>query len=82
MNVKSPFQGHRLKDAMQEPVQSIDGHQLTFLDGTVDWPDAWKSTDLSSGSMTTETHTALRLALSLSSSQNTVWENSSSSTLS
>lgn len=61
VNVKSPFKGHRLKDAMQEPVQSIDGHQLTFLNGIVEWLNTWKSIDLSSGTMTRETHTALRL---------------------
>ncbi|XP_077498110.1 uncharacterized protein LOC144108803 [Amblyomma americanum] len=61
VNVKTPHKGRRVKDSLQEPVQSVNDQQLTFLSGIIDWLDAWKSVTMSSGTLTRETHTALRL---------------------
>ncbi|KAH6933179.1 hypothetical protein HPB50_012787 [Hyalomma asiaticum] len=46
---------------MQDPVSSVDDMQLSFLGGIVDWLDAWGKIDISSGSLTKEAHSALRL---------------------
>ncbi|KAK8756868.1 hypothetical protein V5799_000430 [Amblyomma americanum] len=61
VNVKSPSKGRRLNDSLQNPVTTVVDQQLTFLNGMVDWLDAWRSVNMTSGCMTKETHTALRL---------------------
>ncbi|XP_077484882.1 uncharacterized protein LOC144094883 [Amblyomma americanum] len=61
VNVKTPCKGQRLRDSMQDPVRSVDDTQLAFLSGVVDWLDAWARINITSGSLTKETHSALRL---------------------
>ncbi|XP_072144652.1 uncharacterized protein [Dermacentor andersoni] len=61
VNVKDPCKGQRLRDSMQYPVTSVGDTQLTLLSAVVDWLDAWIRIGASSGSLTKETHSALRL---------------------
>ncbi|XP_077512600.1 uncharacterized protein LOC144123693 [Amblyomma americanum] len=61
VNVKIPSKGRRLNDPLQYPISSISDQQIIFLNGIVDWLDAWRSFNMTSGCMTKETHSALRL---------------------
>lgn len=61
VNVKTPQKGHRLRDVWQEPVQGTTCEQLQYLDKFVSWLDAWKSRHAQTGTLTKETHLALRL---------------------
>ncbi|CAN7945910.1 unnamed protein product, partial [Ixodes pacificus] len=63
VNVKTPTKGRRLKDAFQEPITSMDVVQVGFLSTFVDWLDTWRNLGTSTGLLTSDTHTALRLTL-------------------
>ncbi|KAH7965136.1 hypothetical protein HPB49_004073 [Dermacentor silvarum] len=49
VNVKTPSKGRRLNDTLQSSVNSTVDQQLVFLDGMVDWLDAWDSVSMNSG---------------------------------
>ncbi|XP_077489630.1 uncharacterized protein LOC144100615 [Amblyomma americanum] len=64
VNTKTPSKGRHLRDPYQEPVRNMTGVQLQFLGEFVDWLDTWNDLKMSgsrSGSLTPETHAALRL---------------------
>ncbi|KAG0414381.1 hypothetical protein HPB47_008448, partial [Ixodes persulcatus] len=61
VNVKAPDTGMALKDQFREPVfSSEDDPKVDFLYKFLDWLDEWKGKDLDSGTLTSETHSALQ----------------------
>lgn len=62
VNVKTPQKGRRLRDPWQEPISEMCCQQIEFLDKFVAWLDNWKSKGLQTGTLTRETHSALRLS--------------------
>lgn len=59
VNVQAPGKGKR--DQFQDPVlPSDDDPKVDFLYKFLDWLDDWKSKDLDSGTLTSETHAALQ----------------------
>lgn len=62
VNVKTPQKGKRLRDPWQEPISAMCCQQLEFLDKFVTWLDNWKNEGLQTGTLTRETHSALRLS--------------------
>ncbi|KAH6922058.1 hypothetical protein HPB50_008524 [Hyalomma asiaticum] len=61
VNVKSPSKGRRLRDPLQDPVRSLTGKQIVFLNNFLDWLDTWRDIKMDTGALSTETHSALRL---------------------
>lgn len=61
VNVKSPSKGRRLRDPLQDPVRSLTGKQIEFLNNFLDWLDTWRDIKMDTGALSTETHSALRL---------------------
>lgn len=65
VNVKSKLKGHVKRDSYQNPVYSINDHNIKFLETLVDWLDKWdklevpgcdnKSKHKRNGKLTTET---------------------------
>lgn len=61
VNVKSPSKGRRLRDTLQDPVRSLTGKLIEFLN-FFDWLETWRDIKMDTGALSTETHSALRLA--------------------
>ncbi|KAH6926697.1 hypothetical protein HPB50_021212 [Hyalomma asiaticum] len=61
VNVKSPSKGRRLRDPLQDPVRSLTGKQIEFLNNFLDWLDTWPDIKMDTDALSTETHSALRL---------------------
>lgn len=59
-NVKSPLKGLRKKNEFQQPVTPNTKHIFNFLQDIVAWLDRWRECDFNSGTLTRETHSALR----------------------
>ncbi|KAH7973754.1 hypothetical protein HPB49_004881 [Dermacentor silvarum] len=60
VNVKSPSKGRRLRDPLQDPVRSLTGKQIEFLN-FLHWLDTWRDIKMDTGALPMETHSALRL---------------------
>lgn len=60
VNVKTPQKGWRLRDPWQEPISAMSCKQIEFLDKFATWLDNWKSRGMQTGTLTNETHSALR----------------------
>lgn len=61
VNVKSPYKGIRLNNVYQSPLtNSENDEKIKFLNSFLDWLDTWEKMGCSTGSLSRETHSALK----------------------